>query len=149
MRSKKTFVASGVKSRYSLAVKIIDPSINNTKRLDLMQEYWSKFCQSEKQLEEMLCNNTITGEIVDIIEIFVVLKSGVVFKSGYQDFSTEVSIDQLKKCSEPCKGSFFANSSLGLELINITEHGRLSHLKGLQDGNPPTHSTAWKSRKNI
>ena len=109
----------------SPAVKIIDPSIDNTKRLDLMQEYWSKFCQSEKQLEEMLCNNTITGEIVDIIGIFVVLKSGVVFKSGYQDFSTEVSIDQLKKCSEPCKGSFFANSvSWGLELINITEHGK-------------------------
>ena len=35
------------------------------------------------------------GEIVDIIGIFVVIKS------GYEDFRTEVSIDQLKKCSEP------------------------------------------------
>ena len=94
-------------------------SNGKTKRLDLMTEKWSKFCQSEKQLEEMLCYNTLTGEIVDFIDIFVVLKSGV--KSGYQDFNTEVSIDQLKKCSEPCKGSFFANSvSWGLELINIT-----------------------------
>ena len=105
----------------SPAVKIIDPSIENTKILDLMQEKWSKFCQSETQLQGMLCNNTLTGEIVDIIGIFVVLKSGVVFKSGYQDFSTEVSIDQLRKCSEPCKGSFFAISALwGLELLNIT-----------------------------
>ena len=108
----------------SPAVKIIDPFIGNTTRLDLMEEYWSKFCQSDKQLEEMLCNNTITGEIVDIIGIFVVLKSGVVFKSGCKDFSAELSTDQLEKCLEPCKGSFFANSPRGLELINLTEHGK-------------------------
>ena len=102
----------------SPAVKIVDPSIDKTKPLDLMSEKWSKFCQSEKQLQEMLDNNTLTGEVVDIIGIFVV------FKSGYKDFRTEISIDQLKKCSVPCKGSFFANSaSRGLELLNITAHG--------------------------
>ena len=102
----------------SPAMKIVDPSIDKTKPLDLMPEKWSKFCQSEKQLQEMLDNNTLTGEVVDIIGIFVV------FKSGYEDFRTEISIDQLKKCSVPCKGSFFANSaSRGLELLNITAHG--------------------------
>ena len=103
----------------SPAVKIVDPSIDKAKRLDLMTEKWSKFCQSEKQLHEMMIdNNTLIGEIVDIIGIFVVIKS------GYEDFRTEVSIDQLNKCSEPCKGSFFANSTKwGLELLNITVHG--------------------------
>ena len=106
----------------STATKIVDPSTDKTKRLDLMSEMWSKLCQNEKQLQGMLCNNNLTGEIVDIIGIFVVLKSGVVFKSGYKDFHTEVSIDQLKKCSEPTNGSFFADSpSWGLELVNITE----------------------------
>ena len=102
----------------SPAMKIADPSIDKTKQLDLMSEKWSKFCQSEKQLQEMLGDKGILGEIVDIIGIFVVLKT------GYEDFRTEVSTDQLKKCSEPTNGSFFANSpSWGLELVNITAHG--------------------------
>ena len=102
----------------SPAVKIIDPSINKTNTADLMLEKWSKFCQNDKQFEAILDSNTLTGEIVDVIGIFVVLKS------GYEDFRTEVSIDQLKKCSQPCNGSFFANSaSHGLELLNITVRG--------------------------
>ena len=101
----------------SPAVKIIDPSIDKTKRLDLMQEKWSKFCQSETQLQEIFRYNTF--EIVEIIGIFVVIKPEVVF---YEDFSTEVSIDELNKCSEPSNGSFFGNSTArGLELVNITE----------------------------
>lgn len=102
----------------SPAVKIVDPSIDKTKMLDLMSDKWSKFCQSEKQLDELLDNNTLTGEIIDIIGIFVVLKS------GYEDFRTELSANQLKKCSVPFNGPFFANSaSWGLELLNITAHG--------------------------
>ena len=102
----------------SPAVKIIEPSIDKAKTLDLMTSKWSKFCQSEKQLDAIFDGNTLTGEIVDIIGIFVVIKS------GYEDFRTEVSIDQLKKCSDPCNGSFFGNSaSNGLELLNITTHG--------------------------
>ena len=54
----------------SPAVKIVDHSIDKTKALDLMAEKWSKFCQSEAQLQEMLCYNTFTGEIVEIIGIF-------------------------------------------------------------------------------
>ena len=103
----------------SPAVKIIDPSIDKTKRLDLMQEKWSKFCQSETQLQEMLRYNTFAGEIVEIIGIFVVFKPEVAF---YKDFSTEVSINELNKCSEPSNGSFFAYSiAWGLELVNITD----------------------------
>ena len=69
--------------------------INKTNTADSMLEKWSKFCKNDKQLEAILDSNTLTGEIVDVIGIFVVLKS------GYEDFRTEVSIDQLKKCSEP------------------------------------------------
>ena len=41
---------------YSTATKIVDPSTDKTKRLDLMSEMWSKLCQNEKQLQGMLCN---------------------------------------------------------------------------------------------
>ena len=86
----------------SPAVKIMEPSIDKAKALDLMTSKWSKFCQSEKQLDAIFDGNTVTGDIVDIIGIFVVIKS------GYEDFRTEVSIDQLKKCSDPCNGLFHA-----------------------------------------
>ena len=52
----------------SPAMKIVDPSIDKTKPLDLMPEKWSKFCQSEKQLQEMLDNNTLLEKLLMSLE---------------------------------------------------------------------------------